>query len=99
MGEAIHQKQGATKMGTTNDPYLIFIHGLAKKPRPQKLEEIWLWALDQDNPKPEIFGNDNLGLSTLQRAEIKLTYWADVFYTDYEEDLNSYYERGEEQST
>ena len=32
----------------------VFIHGLAKKPSPEKLQEIWLWGLGRDNPMPTL---------------------------------------------
>jgi hypothetical protein len=78
---------------TTSIPELIFIHGLAKKPEPAKLMEIWLWGLDSDNPKPEVFGFDNPGLNLETKARANQAYWADVFYTDHETELGSYYER------
>lgn len=76
-------------------PELVFVHGLAKKPRPEKLEELWLWGLDVDNPKPEVFGYDNAGIGTASKVRVRVAYWADVFYVDYETDLQSYYERGD----
>lgn len=74
-------------------PELIFIHGLAKKPEPEKLREIWLWGLDSDDPKPEVFGFNNPGLILETKARVNQAYWADVFYTDHETELGSYYER------
>ncbi|MDH2518592.1 esterase/lipase family protein [Acinetobacter baumannii] len=73
---------------------VVFIHGLAKKPKPEKLQEIWLWGLERNEPKPEIFGNINPGIN-LQDQGIPLffSYWADVFYgTDYETDYSDQYE-------
>ena len=40
----------------------VFVHGLAKKPAPPKLEEIWLWGLGRDNPKGDVFPNPNPGI-------------------------------------
>ena len=39
----------------------IFVHGLAKKPPPEKLQEIWLWGLGRDNPMPTVFAPPELG--------------------------------------
>lgn len=72
--------------------HLIFIHGLAKKPPRDTLTDIWLDAMNKDNPKPEVFGYDNSGLHVQENAAYTLNYWADVFYTDYETDLSSYQE-------
>ncbi len=75
------------------DPcHYIFLHGLAKKPPPVKLEAIWLDSLAKDNPKPEVFGYENPGLRVQDYAGLTLTYWADVFHTDFETDLSSYEE-------
>ena len=41
---------------------VVFIHGLAKKPPPEKLKEIWLWGLSRDNPMPSVFSAPNAGL-------------------------------------
>jgi len=60
---------------------VVFVHGLAKKPPPQKLQEIWLWALGRGGPKPEVFGANNPGISLEdQGIAFSFTYWADVFY-------------------
>ncbi len=72
--------------------HYIFLHGLAKKPPPDKLETIWLDSLAKDNPKPEVFGYSNPGLRVLDYDGFTLTYWADVFHTDFETDLSSYEE-------
>lgn len=40
---------------------VVFVHGLAKKPSPEKLEEIWRWGLERaDTPAP--FDGDNPGI-------------------------------------
>src|SRR5262245_12119588 len=72
----------------------VFIHGLAKKPAPDKLQEIWLWALGRDNPMPAVFAAPNRGLDLgTKGVPHRLNYYADVFYgTEYETDLDSYYE-------
>jgi hypothetical protein len=78
---------------------VVFVHGLAKKPPPEKLREIWLWALERDNPKPEVFGASNRGIVLAdQGVEAPLfTYWADVFYgTDYDTDYQDQYENAKE---
>src|SRR5689334_10686705 len=36
-------------------PSIVFVHGLAKKPDPATLKKIWLWALSNDNPRPDCF--------------------------------------------
>lgn len=77
---------------------VVFVHGLAKKPSPTKLIEIWLWALGRDEPKPEVFGGTNPGIK-LDDQGIRhfFTYWADVFYgSDYEHDLRDQYENANE---
>ncbi|MEW6270035.1 MAG: alpha/beta hydrolase [Thermodesulfobacteriota bacterium] len=86
-------------MPTKDARHLVFIHGLAKKPKPDALTDIWIAALDQANPRPERFGYDNPGLNVDDKAACTLTYWADVFYTDYETDLSSYQEAVEQPSS
>jgi len=80
-------------------PYAaVFVHGLAKKPAPDKLKEIWLWGLSRDNPNPDVFPAPNRGIN-LGNSGVphSLNYYADVFYgTDYETKLDSYYEAGDE---
>ena len=76
-------------------PELVFVHGLAKKPPLDKLEELWRWGLDVDNPKPETMGYGNLGIGTASNVRVSVPYWADVFYSDYETDFASYYESGD----
>ena len=79
--------------------HLVIIHGLAQKPPKDKLLDIWIGALDRDNPKPEVFGTGNPGLRVEQKAATSLAYWADIFYTDFETDLSSYEEAAEEASS
>jgi hypothetical protein len=76
----------------------IFIHGLARKPPPEKLKEIWLWGLGLHNPRPDVFAPPNAGIDLLARAvPHRFNYYADVFYgTDYETDFKSYYEADEQ---
>jgi hypothetical protein len=71
---------------------VVFIHGLARKPPPEKLEEIWRWGLDVDNPKPEVFGYANPGIQTSENLKVVQVYWADAFYSDFEQNFDSYYE-------
>src|SRR4051812_13526371 len=73
----------------------VFIHGLAKKPAPEKLKEIWLWGLSRDNPMPNVFPPPNQGVDLVNVLGVPqfFNYYADVYYgTDYEVDLDSYYE-------
>jgi hypothetical protein len=73
---------------------VVFIHGLAEKPAPDILKGLWIDAIARDNPRPEIFGLANLGLSLSNLADIESLYWADVFYGEnYETDLSSYERR------
>lgn len=76
---------------------VIFIHGLAKKPAPDKLQEIWLWGLSRDNPMPNVFAPPNSGVNLeVKGVPCRFTYYADVFYgTDYETELDAYYELNE----
>lgn len=75
----------------------VFIHGLAKKPAVDKLQEIWLWGLGRDNPMPTVFAGPNAGIDFSTRGvPQRFTYYADVFYgTDYETEFDSYYESNE----
>lgn len=80
-------------------PYAaVFIHGLAKKPEPAELKKIWLWGLSRDNPNPAVFAPPNRGLNLGNKGvPCFFNYYADVFYgTDYEKELASYYESGDE---
>lgn len=73
---------------------VVFIHGLAKKPAPVQLLELWQWGLSRGNPMPIAFPppNEGLDLATAGVPHV-LNYYADVFYgTDYETDLSSYME-------
>jgi hypothetical protein len=72
----------------------VFIHGLAKKPPPEKLQEIWLWGLSIDNPRPDVFPPPNVGIDLLAKGVPNaFNYYADVFYGEgYETDFQSYYE-------
>jgi hypothetical protein len=82
-------------------PYAtVFIHGLAKKPAPDKLRQIWLWGVARDNPNPAVFPSPNRGIDLgTQGVPALFNYYADVFYgTDYETDLQSYYEADNEQA-
>lgn len=74
---------------------VVFIHGLARKPAPEKLAELWLEGLGRDNPKPDVFCEPNTGIQLdLENTDVFFNYYADVFYgTDYETDFASYYER------
>jgi hypothetical protein len=76
---------------------VVFIHGLAKKPSPDKLREIWLWGLSRDNPMPTVFAPPNAGLDLATKGiPQRFNYYADVFYgTDYETEFDSYYESNE----
>lgn len=68
-------------------PHVTFIHGIANKPAPDKLRNLWLRSLKED-----ILGNDdgiNLGNSGYSSSMI---YWADVLHKEYLPD-NSVFER------
>jgi hypothetical protein len=73
---------------------VVFVHGLAKKPAPEKLKELWLLALSRDNPRPETFPPPNKGVHLGNAGVPQLfNYYADVFYgTDYDTDVSSYFE-------
>jgi hypothetical protein len=73
---------------------VVFVHGLAKKPAPEKLKEIWLWGLGIDNPRPNVFAPPNPGINLVDKGvPQRFNYYADVFYGEsYETDLKSYYE-------
>jgi hypothetical protein len=77
---------------------VVFIHGLAKKPAPEKLAELWLWGLKRDDPMPSVFASPNVGVDLATHGVPHLfNYYADVFYgTDYDVDLDSYYEANED---
>lgn len=72
---------------------VVFVHGLAKKPAPDKLEEIWRWGLERSDPPPP-FDGGNPGIDLDTRGVPGLfNYYADVFYgTEYETEFASYYE-------
>jgi hypothetical protein len=80
---------------------VVFVHGLARKPAPEKLRDLWLEGLARGNPRPDVFAapNDGLPLST-KGVPTSFNYYADVFYgTDYETDFASYYEKDTEADT
>jgi Lecithin:cholesterol acyltransferase len=70
---------------------VVFVHGLAKKPSPKQLEEIWLWSLERDNPMPSAFPPPNVGVQLATQGVPSLfNYYADVFYgTDYDTDIKA----------
>ena len=74
------------------DAAIVFIHGLAKKPPPDKLREIWIDWLGRGNPMPSAFPSPNAGL-VLADEGIRdyFVYWADAFYgNDYNTDYSAY---------
>ena len=73
---------------------IVFIHGLAKKPSPEKLEEIWRWGIERADPNADAFPNPNPGINLNDEGVPCLfNYYADVFYgTEYETEFGSYYE-------
>ena len=85
-------------MASRTSVSVVFVHGLAKKPAPEKLKEIWLWGLGRDNPNPDVFRAPNKGVNLgVLGVPHYFNYYADVFYgTDYEVELDSYYELKEE---
>ena len=74
---------------------VVFIHGLAKKPPIEKLEEIWRWGLERADPKGDVFPNPNPGIDLRVEGVLGLfNYYADVFYgEEYETEFASYYEK------
>jgi pimeloyl-ACP methyl ester carboxylesterase len=74
---------------------VVFVHGLARKPAPEKLRDLWLEGLARGNPRPDVFAPPNEGLALSGKGvPTSFNYYADVFYgTDYETDFASYYER------
>lgn len=72
---------------------VVFVHGLAKKPPLDKLEEIWRWGLERSDTPPPFDGNNpGIDLDT-QGVPGIFNYYADVFYgTDYETEFDSYFE-------
>ena len=81
-------------MATKKRYTTVFIHGLAKKPAPAKLEEIWRWGLSRPDPKGDVFPNPNPGIELeIEGIPSAFNYYADVFYgEDYETEVGSYYE-------
>lgn len=77
---------------------IVFVHGLAKKPSPEKLEEIWRWGLERNDPKDDVFPNPNPGIDLNEEGVPAIfNYYADVFYgTEYETEFGSYYEKNYE---
>jgi hypothetical protein len=73
---------------------IVFIHGLAKKPSPEKLEEIWRWGIERPDPNGNAFPNPNPGINLNDEGVPCLfNYYADVFYgKNFETELGSYYE-------
>ncbi|MDR2215008.1 MAG: hypothetical protein LBE59_04110 [Nevskiaceae bacterium] len=60
---------------------VIFVHGLAKKPPPERLEQIWLEGLELDDPRPDVFKPPNPGVKLrAQGVDVLFNYYADVFY-------------------
>jgi hypothetical protein len=76
---------------------VVFIHGLAKKPSPAKLQEIWLQGLAHENRMPTAFPPPNPGIDLgTKGVPSRFSYYADVFYgTNYETEFDSYYEANE----
>ncbi|MBB6091334.1 hypothetical protein HNQ60_000180 [Povalibacter uvarum] len=73
---------------------VVFVHGLAKKPAPDKLLELWLMGISRDNPRPDVFDAPNKGINLLSYGVPHVfNYYADVFYgEEYETDFTSYFE-------
>ena len=73
---------------------VVFVHGLAKKPPPEKHEEIWRWGLSRPDPNNDVFPNPNPGIDLhVEGVPAVFNYYADVFYgEDYDRELASYYE-------
>jgi hypothetical protein len=60
---------------------VVFVHGLARKPAPEKLRDLWLEGLGARQPAPDVFAapNEGLALST-KGVPTSFSYYADVFY-------------------
>jgi hypothetical protein len=73
---------------------VVFVHGLAKKPAPDKVLELWLMGIGRGNPRPDVFDPPNEGIDLVDKGVPHVfNYYADVFYgTDYETDYTSYFE-------
>lgn len=73
---------------------VVFVHGLAKKPAPEKLIELWLMGISRDNPRPDVFAEPNKGINLVTKGvPHEMNYYANVFYgEDYETDYTSYFE-------
>ncbi|AVX25257.1 PGAP1-like protein [Pseudomonas syringae pv. atrofaciens] len=73
---------------------VVFIHGLARKPAPEQLFELWQWGLSRGNPMPSVFAPPNEGIDlATEGVPHVLNYYADVFYgAEYETDMSSYME-------
>ncbi|TFY93756.1 hypothetical protein DYL61_12485 [Pseudomonas nabeulensis] len=73
---------------------VVFIHGLARKPAPEQLLELWQWGLSRGNPMPSVFAPPNEGIDlATEGVPHVLNYYADVFYgVEYETDISSYME-------
>lgn len=73
---------------------VVFVHGLAKKPAPAKLIELWLMGIKRDNPRPDVFAEPNKGINLETKGvPYEMNYYADVFYgQDYETEYASYFE-------
>jgi len=72
---------------------VVFVHGLAKKPPVEKLEELWRWGLER-SPTPPPFAEKGSGINlNTKGVPAVFNYYADVFYSDdYESSFESYYE-------
>jgi len=73
-------------------PHVTFIHGLANKPVPQRLGELWQRALERDDSRPSDTPGSNRGIRFGSFGDLtwKMVYWADVFYAAPDPDESGY---------
>ncbi len=64
--------------------HLVFIHGIANKPAPDELLQIWRRVLSRDEG-----GDPGVRLSS-RGINSSLIYWADVMYDSYDPDIASH---------
>jgi hypothetical protein len=77
--------------------HMTFIHGMANKPAADRVNALWLSALQRDDPRPDIFPspNDGIDLDTYGGTS-EMVYWADVLYEAPNNDESGYgYEFGQ----
>lgn len=76
--------------------HITFVHGMANKPATDRLHNLWLNALQRDDPRPDIFPSPNNGIDLdTYNVTSEMVYWADVLYEAPNNDESGYgYESG-----